>query len=60
MEELHNEELDDPYTSPNFVRVIKSGRMRLAGHVARMGERRGNTGFWRESMREDATRETQE
>ena len=38
---LHNEELKDPYCSPNIVRVIKSRRMRWAGHVARMGERRG-------------------
>jgi hypothetical protein len=36
-----NEELIDPYSSPNIVRVIKSRRMRWAGHVARMGERRG-------------------
>jgi len=34
---LHNEELNDMYTSPNIVRVIKSRRMRWAGHVARMG-----------------------
>ena len=34
---LHNEELNDLYCSPNIVRVIKSRRMRLAGHVARMG-----------------------
>ena len=33
---LHNEELNDQYCSPNIVRVIKSRRMRLAGHVARM------------------------
>jgi len=32
---LHNEELNDPYFSPNIVRVIKSGRMRWAGQVAR-------------------------
>ena len=38
---LHNEELNDLYSSPNIVRVIKSGRMRWAGHVARMGEGRG-------------------
>jgi hypothetical protein len=38
---LHNEELYDPYFSPNFVRVIKSRIMRWAGHVTRMGERRG-------------------
>ena len=33
---LHNEELNDLYCSPNIVRVIKSRRMRGAGHVARM------------------------
>ena len=35
---LHNEELNDLYSSPNIVRVIKWRRMRWAGHVARMGE----------------------
>jgi hypothetical protein len=38
---LHNEELNDRYCSPKIVRVIKSRRMRWAGHVARMGEERG-------------------
>jgi len=38
---LHNEELNDLYSSPNILRVIKSRRMRLGGHVARMGEGRG-------------------
>jgi len=38
---LHNEKLNDLYSSPNIVRVIKSKRMRWAGHVARVGERRG-------------------
>jgi len=38
---LHNEELSDLYPSPNIVRVIKSRRMRWAGHVAHMGEERG-------------------
>ena len=39
--EMHNEELNDLYCSPSIVRVSKSRRMRWAGHVARMGERRG-------------------
>jgi len=38
---LRNEELNDLYSSPNIVRVIKSRRMRWAGHVAHMGEKRG-------------------
>jgi hypothetical protein len=38
---LHNEELNDLYSLPNIVRVVKSIRMRWAGHVARMGEERG-------------------
>jgi hypothetical protein len=37
---LHNEELHNLYSSPNIIRTIKSKRMRWAGHVARMGERR--------------------
>ena len=37
----YNEELSDLYSLPNIVRVVKSRRMRWAGHVARMGERRG-------------------
>jgi hypothetical protein len=38
---LHKEELNDLYSSPNIIRVIKSRRIRWAGHVARMGEERG-------------------
>jgi hypothetical protein len=38
---LHNEELHGLYSSPSIVRVIKARRMRLAGHVARMGKVRG-------------------
>jgi len=57
---LHNEELYDPNSSPNNVRVIKSRRMRWAGHVARMGERRG---VYRvlvgETLRKETTWETQ-
>jgi len=41
---LHNEELNDLYSSPNIVRVIKSRRMRWAGHVAHMGEKKGCIG----------------
>jgi hypothetical protein len=37
---LHNKELHDLYTSPIIIRIIKSRRMRWAGHVARMGEKR--------------------
>jgi hypothetical protein len=38
---LHNEELNDLYSSPNIIRAVKSRRMRWAGHVTRMGEKRG-------------------
>jgi hypothetical protein len=38
---LHNEEINDLYSLPNIVRVVKSRRMRWAGHVAHMGEERG-------------------
>ena len=38
---LHNEELSNLYSLPNIVRVVKSGRMRWAWHVARLGEGRG-------------------
>jgi hypothetical protein len=37
---LHNEELHNLYSSPNIIRMIKSRRMRWAGHVLRMGEKR--------------------
>jgi hypothetical protein len=39
--ELRNEDLNDRYSVPNIVRVVKSRRMRWAGRVARMGEERG-------------------
>jgi hypothetical protein len=44
VEKLHNEELNDPYCSPNIVQVIKSRRMRQTGHVTRKG---GRTGLYR-------------
>jgi hypothetical protein len=37
---LHSEELHNLYSSPSIIRIIKSRRMRWAGHVARMGEKR--------------------
>jgi len=49
---LHNE-LNDLYSSPNIMRVIKSRRMRRAGHVERMGETRGGCiGSWWGNRRE--------
>ena len=49
---LHNEELNDLYSSPKIVRVIKSRIMRWAGHVARMGEDKGYIGSWWGNRRE--------
>jgi hypothetical protein len=49
---MHKEELNDLYSSLNIVRVIKSKRRRLAGHVARMGEERGCIGSWWGNRRE--------
>ena len=49
---LHNEELNDLYSLPNNVRVIKSRRIGWAGHVARMGEERGCIGSWWGNRRE--------
>jgi hypothetical protein len=43
---LHNDELHNLYSSLNIVRVIKSRRMRWAGHVARMGREEVFTEFW--------------
>jgi hypothetical protein len=43
---LHNEELNGLYSSPNIVWIIKSRRMRLAGHVAHMGRGEAYTGLW--------------
>jgi hypothetical protein len=49
---LHNEELNDLYSSPTTVRVIKSRRMRWAGHAAHMGEGRGVYRVLVEKLRE--------
>jgi hypothetical protein len=49
---LHNEELPDLYSSPSIIRIIKSRRMRWAGHVARMKRRGMLIAYWWESKRE--------
>jgi hypothetical protein len=55
--ELHNDELHSLYSSPNVVKVIKSRRMRWAGHVTRMGER-CLQGFGWKARREATTGKT--
>ena len=49
---LHNEELSDVYSLPNIVRVVKSRRMRWAGHVVLWGRGEVCTGFWWGNLRE--------
>jgi hypothetical protein len=44
--------LEDLYSSPNIIRMIKSRRMRWAGHVARMRGRGMHIGYWWESQKE--------
>jgi len=49
---VYNEELNDLYSSPNIVQVIKSRRMRWTRYVARMGDGRGCIGSWWGNRRE--------
>ena len=56
---LHNEELNDLYCSPNIIRVIKTRRLRWAGHVACMAEERHIQGFGGETWGKDTTWKTQ-
>ena len=49
---LHNEELNNLYSSPNIVWVIKSRRMKWAGHVALLERREACTVFWWGNLRE--------
>jgi hypothetical protein len=49
---LHNEGLHNLYSSPSIIRIIKSRRMRWAGHVERMGIRGMLKGYWWESQKE--------
>jgi hypothetical protein len=55
---LHSDELHSLYSSPTIVRVIKSRRMRWAGHVVRTGEGRCLQGFGWEARRDETTRKT--
>jgi hypothetical protein len=49
---LHNDELNDLYSSPSIFRIIKSRRIRWALHVARMGSGEVHTGFWWGNLRQ--------
>jgi hypothetical protein len=49
---IHNEELNDLYSSPNIFRVIKSGRMRWLGLIVFWGRGESYTGFWWGILRE--------
>jgi hypothetical protein len=49
---LHNEELHNLYSSQSIIRMIKSRKMRWAGHVARMERRRMHVGYWWENQKE--------
>jgi hypothetical protein len=55
---LHNDGIHSLYYSPNIVMVIKSRRMRWAGHVARMGRGEVFTGFWLGGPKEGTTGKT--
>jgi hypothetical protein len=57
---LHDEELHNLYSSPNIIIMIKSRRMRWAGHVARMGRRGMHIGYWWESQKERDNYEDQD
>jgi trehalose/maltose hydrolase-like predicted phosphorylase len=50
---LHNEELHNLYSSPSIIRMIKSKRMKTAGHVARMGETRKAKTQWVDNIKMD-------
>jgi hypothetical protein len=49
---VFNKELPNLYSSPSIIRMIKSRKMKWAGHVARMGRSGMNIGFWWESQKE--------
>jgi hypothetical protein len=47
-----NKELHNLYSSPSIIRIIKSRKMRWAGHLGRMGRRGMHIGYWRASPKE--------
>jgi hypothetical protein len=55
---LHNEELQNLYSSPSIIKMIKSRRMRWTGHVARMGRRGIHAGCCGKARRKETTRKT--
>jgi hypothetical protein len=55
---LHNEGLHNFYISPNIIRVIKSRRMRLAGHVAHVGDEKCVQNFGHNARKKETTRKT--
>jgi hypothetical protein len=56
---LHNEELHNLYSLPNIIRMIKSKRMKRAGHVTQMGGGGMHIGYWWESQKERNHQEDQ-
>jgi hypothetical protein len=56
---LHNEELHNLHSSPSIIRIIKSRRMRWAGHVARMGEKRDVYVLCRKARGKETTGKTE-
>jgi hypothetical protein len=55
---LHIEEFHKLYPSPSIIRMIKSRRVGLTGHVAGMGRKGVHVGFWREGQKEDTIMKT--
>jgi hypothetical protein len=58
LRKLNNEELRNYYFSPSVFRMMKSRRMRWAGHVARMGRNVTHVCYWWDSQKEKTTKET--
>jgi hypothetical protein len=50
---LHNDELHNSYSSPSIIRMIKSRRIRWAGHIERMGRRGMHIRYWWESLKKE-------